>query len=193
MFLEILSKLNFFDFLILIILIRICCLGAKMGFSVEIFKLLGVTFSTYLGLHYYTVISALIPGQFLPKRVPTGVIDFAIFILLISIGYLFFIFLRNLLFRFIQFNAIPKVNQFVGFVLGIGRGFLVVGLLSFTLVISNVTYLSNSVKHAYLGQPALSISPQVYDWLWMSVFSKFFPEEKLNLEIREVISKFNHK
>ncbi|MFH1191765.1 MAG: CvpA family protein [Candidatus Omnitrophota bacterium] len=193
MFLELLSKLNFFDFIILIILIRICSIGAKMGFSIEIFKLLGVTFSTYIGLHYYAVISALIQSQFLPKGVPLEVIDFIIFLLLVVIGYLCFVVLRNILFRFMQFNAIPKINQFFGLVLGIGRGFLVVGLLSFTLVISNVAYFSNSVKYAYLGQRALAISPRVYDWLWMSVFSKFFPEEKFNPQVNEVISKFNRK
>ncbi|MDP2767975.1 MAG: CvpA family protein [Candidatus Methanoperedens sp.] len=193
MILEILSKFNFLDFVILIVLLRICCIAGKMGLSVEIFKLSGIIFSTYIALHYYTTFSGLIQRQFLPKAISREFMDFIIFLLLIIAGYLCFVVLRSILFRFIQLNAIPKINQFAGLILGIGRGFLVVGLLSFTLVISGVTYLSSSVKYSYLGSKAFAISPQAYGWLWNNIFSKYSAQEKFNSTVTKAIDKFNRK
>ncbi len=193
MILEILSKFNFLDFIILIVLFRICYIAAKMGLSVEIFKLFGIIFSTYIGLHYYTTFSDLIQRRYLPKAISIEFLDFIIFLLLIIAGYLCFVGLRSILFRFIQLNAIPKINQFAGLILGIGRGFLVVGLLSFTLAISGVTYLVSSVKYSYLGSRAFAISPQAYGWLWNNIFSKYSAQEKFNSTVTKAIDKFNRK
>jgi len=190
---EILAKFNFLDFIILIVLFRICYIAAKTGLSVEIFKFFGVIFSTYLGLHYYTTLSDLIQRRFLPQDMPLEFMDFITFLLLIILGYLCFVVLRSIFFRFIQLNAIPKINQIVGLILGIGRGFLVIGLLTFTLGISSVTYLSSSVKHSYLGSRAFVISPQTYNWLWSNIFSKFSAKEKFNSTVLEAMDKFNRK
>jgi hypothetical protein len=98
--------------------------------------------------------------------------------------------LRSILFRFVQLNAIPKINQFAGLILGIGRSFLIIGLLSFALVISSVNYLNSTVKHSYLGKRALVIAPQTYNWLWSNIFSKFSAHEKYNSTVTEVMEEF---
>jgi len=193
MILEIIAKFNFLDYIILIVLFRICYIAAKMGLPVEIFKFLGVIFSIYIGLHYYTTLSNFIQSRFLPKEIPLEFMDFIIFLFLIVLGYLCFVGLRSVLSRFIQLNAIPKISQCLGLILGIGRGLLVIGLLSFTLVISSVTYLSSSVKHSYLGRKAFVILPQTYGWFWYNIFSKFSHEEKFNPIVTQVMEKFNRK
>ncbi len=193
MILGILAKFNFLDFIILIVLFRICYIAVKKGLSVEIFKFCGVIFSTYIALHYYTILSNLIQRRFLPKEMPLEFLDFIIFIFLIILGHLCFVGLRGLLSRFIQLNAIPKTNQCLGLILGIGRGFLVISLLSFILVISSITYLSNSVKRSYLGSRTFVILPATYGWLWNNIFSKFSAQEKFNPTVTQVIEKFNHK
>jgi len=193
MILGIFAKFNFLDFIILIVLFRICYIAAKMGISVEIFKFCGALFSTYLGLHYYTSISDLIQRRFLPKEMPLEFMDFIVFILLITLGYLSFVFLRSVLSRFMQLNAIPRINQILGLFLGVGRAFLFIGLLCFTLVISSINYLSSSVKHSYLGSRAFVISPQTYGWLWNNIFSKFSTQEKFNPTVTQVREEFNRK
>jgi uncharacterized membrane protein required for colicin V production len=193
MLLEILAKFNFLDFIILLVFFRICYMAAKMGLSVEIFKFLGVLFSIYIALHYYTTFSNLMQKRFLPEQMPLEFMDFITFFLLIVLGYLCFIGLRSILSRFIQLNAIPKVNQLLGLILGIGRGFLIVGLISFSLVISSVTYLSGSVEHSYLGSKAFVILPQTYGWLWNNIFSKFSSQEKFNPTVTETMDKISHE
>ncbi|MCX5669099.1 MAG: CvpA family protein [Candidatus Omnitrophica bacterium] len=193
MILEIIAKFNFLDYIILIVLFRICYIAAKMGLPVEIFKFSGAMFSIYIALHYYTTLSNLIQSRFMPKEMSLGFMDFIIFLFLIILGYLCFVVLRSVLSRFIQLNAVPKISQCLGLILGIGRGFLVIGLLSFTLVISNITYLNNSVKHSYLGSKAFVILPQTYGWLWNNIFSKFSTQEKFNPAVTQVTEKFKHK
>jgi uncharacterized membrane protein required for colicin V production len=161
-----------------------------MGFSVEIFKFFGVLSATYFGLHYYTILSDLIRKRFLPKAMPLEFLDFIIFLLIILVVYLCFMGLRSIFYRFIQLNAIPKINQLSGLILGIGRGFLVIGLISFTLAISSVTYLSSAVKHSYFASRVFTIPPRTYTWLWSNIFSKFSTNEKFNSTVIEAQDKF---
>ncbi|PIQ87950.1 MAG: hypothetical protein COV73_01450 [Candidatus Omnitrophica bacterium CG11_big_fil_rev_8_21_14_0_20_43_6] len=190
---ETLVQFNFFDFVIIIVLFRICYIAAQMGLSVEIFKLQGVIFSTYIALHYYTALSDLLYKRFLPKVMPLEFTDFVVFVLLVAAGCLGFVGLRSVLFRFVQLNAIPRINQVAGLILGIFRGFLIVGLISFTLAISSVKYFTNAVKYSYLGSRAVNISPATYDWLWNNIFSKFSAQEKYNTTVAEAIGKLNKK
>lgn len=190
---DFIANLNYLDYIILFVFFRICYIAAKMGLSVEIFKLSGVIFSTYIALHYYTVLSDLIQRRFLPKAMPLAFMDFIIFLLLIIFGYLCFVLLRSLLSRFIQLNTVPKINQLAGLILGFGRGFLVAGLISFALSISSVNYLTRSVGHAYLGSRAVNISPQTYSWIWNNIFSKFSANEKFNSTVIEATDKISPK
>ena len=188
---ETIAKFNFLDFIVIILFLRICYMAAKMGLSIEIFKFLGVIFSIYIGLHYYTTLSDIIQKSFRPKEMPLEFMDFIVYLLLICAGYLAFVGLRSLLFRFVQLNALPRINQIAGLLLGIGRGFLVVGMLSFTLAISSVTYLSDAVKHSSLASKTIMILPQTYGWLWDNLVSKFSPREKLNPTVAEALDKFS--
>ena len=100
---EILAKFNFLDFIILIVFFRVCYIAAKMGISIEIFKFLGIVFSIYVALHYYTAISDLIQKRFFLKEMPLEFMDFIFFLLLILFGYLLFVGLRMIFFSLVIF------------------------------------------------------------------------------------------
>ncbi len=187
------AQSNFLDILIIIILIRICYISTITGLAVEFFKLSGILFSTYISLHYYTSISDIIQRSFFPKLMPLEFMDFLIFIILVLSGYMGFVALRSIFYRLIKLEAMPLINKFGGLILGVLRAYFIVGLLTFTLVISSVSYLNSSVKHSYLANKAFSISPAAYDWLWSNIVSKFSPKEKFNPTINEVTQKFNRK
>jgi uncharacterized membrane protein required for colicin V production len=193
MVLAIFSQFNFLDIIILIVLFRICYIAAQTGLSIEIFKFLGVIFSTFISLHYYTSITDLIRRSFIPKEMPLEFLDFIVFILLIIIVYLIFVGIRGLLSRFVQLDAVPKINKFTGLLLGLGRAYLITGLMVFTLAISSVSYLQDSVKSSYLGSRAFMVAPRTYDFLWSNIFSKFNPKEEFNPVVSEVMAKFGRK
>jgi hypothetical protein len=122
---------------------------------------------------------------------PVEFTDFIAFVLLLVLVGLSFVIIRNILVRFVQLNAIPKINKIFGLILGIGRAYLVIGLIAFTLMISSVSYFRSSVEHSYLGSRAFTISPQTYDWLWSNIFSNFSAQEKFNPMVTETVGKFN--
>jgi len=83
-------------------------------------------------------------------------------------------------------EAVPQLNKWGGFVLGIARCILVVGLLIFILIIPNVGYLNKSVKNSYSGKYFLKVAPNVYSGLWYNLISKFMPKEKFNKSVLEI-------
>ena len=183
--LRVLQQMNYLDIVIVILGIRICYIAAKTGIAVEFFKLLGVLSSIYIASHYYTAFSDSFQQRFLHQSVPLEFIDFIVFILLVIAVYLGFVLLRSTFYRFMKMEAAPELNKFGGLILGLLRVYFTIGLLVYALMISSVHYLSSSVAHSYIGSRFSYVSAQTYNWIWGSVFSKFFPQEKLNSVVGE--------
>jgi len=190
---EIFQQTNFLDIVIIILVIRVCYVAAKMGLAVEVFKLLGVLFATYISMHFYTGLADNIKKGLFPKGMPIEFADFLVFMVVALLIYLCFVAIRNALHHFIKLEAVPEINKFGGLILGLLRSFLAVGLLVYILSISTINYLTTSVKHSYLGSRAFMIAPNTYQWLWNSIFSKFSPKENYNSTVTEVIERFNRK
>lgn len=193
MFIDIFQQLNFLDLLILILLFRICYIAIRTGLAIEFFKLSGVVFAIYIASHYYVSIADMIRERYLHQAVPLEFADFLVFCLLALLAYLFFVLLRITFYRFMKMEAAPNLNKYGGLILGLARGYFSVGLLVYLLMISSVSYLNDSVKHSYLGTRFSSVSAQTYNWIWDSVFSKFFPQEKSNVVVNEVRDNFTKK
>ena len=190
---NVITQFNFIDIIIIILSIRICYISFQMGLPVELFKLFGIIFATYISLHYYTSLSDIIGHWFVPKDMPLEFLDFLIFIILASAAYLGFVVLRSMLYRFIKLEASPRISQVGGLILGFARIFFTIGLLVYILSISSVKYLNDSVKYSYLGSRSYSIAPQTYGWIWNSIVSKFATQEKFNPTVTEVMGRFNRK
>lgn len=194
MLLDLLRQLNWLDILIIILLFRICYIALKSGLPAEIFKLLGTLSSIYISLHYYTALSDFIRGRFaLDKKMPLEFLDFLSFLSLAVASYLFFVLLRSVFYRFIKLEAVDRLNKWGGFVLGIGRGILLSGLIIFILVISSISYLKQSVKSSYLGPCFFKVAPNTYNWLWNNLTSKFMAQEKFNKTVLEAQESFFKK
>lgn len=190
---DLIRQFNFVDIIIIILSLRICYIAFQMGLPVELFKLLGIIFTTYISLHYYTSLSDIIGRRFLPKEMPLEFLDFLIFIILALGGYMGFVVLRSMFYRFIKLEASPRISQFGGLILGFARAFFTIGLLIYILMISSVKYLNDSIKYSYLGRSVYSIAPQAYGWIWNNITSKFSAKEKFNPTVTEVLERFNRK
>jgi len=186
MILDILRQLNWIDFLAIIILFRVCYIAFKSGLVVEFFKTLGTLSSIYLSLHYYTMLSDFVVKRFGLTNIPLKFLDFIFFIFLVILTYLFFVGLREVFSRFIKMEAVPQLSQWGGFILGLIRGFFLVSLIIFALVISNTSYLEKSVSDSYLGKRLFKVAPAIYSALWNGFFSKFMTKESFNKTILEI-------
>jgi uncharacterized membrane protein required for colicin V production len=188
-----LKQINWVDILALIVLFRVCYVASKKGLPVELFKLLGTLAAVYISLHYFTVVSDLIRGRVNTEKAPLAFLDFLSFIVLAAVSYLIFVLLRHTFFQFIKMEAVSTLNKWGGLILGIGRGFLLVGLIIFGLVISTVTYLKDSVDKSYSGKRLFEIAPQTYIVLWDNLGAKFMAKEKFNNTVLEVQAGFKRK
>lgn len=195
MILETIKRFNWIDILAVIILFRIGYVSVKNGLKVEIFKLLGTLAAVYLSLHYYTTFSdSLAERIHLSKeRMPLEFMDLLSFVSLSIIGYLIFVSIRAVFYRFLKMEATAKLNFWGGFILGIGRGILLIGLIIFILVISSIGYFKNSVINSYSGRYLFKIAPATYESLWNGLASKFMVGEKFNETIIEVQKDFATK
>ncbi len=186
MLVNILKQLNWIDFIAVIILFRIGYVARKSGFSAELFKLLGTVLAIYLSLHYYIIFSDYIGSRIGVNNIPLEYLTSLIFIILGFLGYLAFVFLRNVFCRFMKMEAVPNLNQWGGLVLGLIRGVLLASLIIFILVTSPLVYLKDSVTSSYSGKSLFKIAPGVYSSLWNGIASKFATQDKFNKAILEV-------
>ncbi|RJP28248.1 MAG: CvpA family protein [Candidatus Omnitrophota bacterium] len=186
MLVESVKNFNWVDILCITLLFRICYIGFKNGFVVEVFKFFGAILAIFISCHYYTVISDSLVKRFGLKSVPLQFVDFIVFAVLVSLSYAISILLRELLSRFIKLEAVQTLNQWGGLALGIARAFLVTGIVVFMLFISSVSYLNNSVKNAFFGKSFINIAPNTYSWIWNNLMSKFLIQDEFNKTILEV-------
>lgn len=191
MILDILSQFNWVDILIITLLIRIGYVSLKNGLAPEFFKLLGTLLALYLSLHYYTSVSDFFRRRFSTEAMPLEFLDFICVNILAVLGYLSFVLLRSVFCHFIKADAVPQLNKWGGLVLGAFRGVLLVSLITFTLAISSITYLKDSVKNSYSVAHVLKIAPNTYSWIWNKFMSKFMTAEDFNKSVLEVQENFS--
>jgi uncharacterized membrane protein required for colicin V production len=164
----------------------------KTGIPLEIFKFLGSLTCIYLACHYYTALSDFL-RQFIPgDPIPLAFMDFLSFLLLVIIGYIVFILLREIFRHLIMKAGSDNVLfKWLGLGLGLVRGYLTASLVVFAMVISTTSYLKNSVEHSYSGKKLFEVCPSVYSWTWNNIASKVMVGEKYNATIDEVKEGFN--
>lgn len=183
---RVLQQFNYLDIVIIILSLRICYVAVKTGLAVEFFKLLGIIFSIYIASHYYISFSDSLQKRFFHQAVPIDFVDFIVFVLLAIASNLCFVFLRFAFSRFMKMEAAPNLNKYGALILGLGRSYFAIGLLVYLLMVSSISYLSNSVKHSYIGSRFSSVSAQTYTWIWGNIFSKFLPQERHNSVVNEI-------
>jgi len=194
MLFDIFKRLNWVDLVVIIAFVRICYVAFKTGFTIELFKLLGIIFAIYISMHYFTAFSdILVRRGATTEKVPLEFTDFISFLLLVIAAYLVFMFLRSVFYRFIKMEAAPNLQKWGGFVLGIFRAFFTIGLIIFMLVISSFTYTKDSVISSYTGRSSFKTAPATYSWIWYNLVSKFMNNEKFNKTILEIKEEFPGK
>jgi uncharacterized membrane protein required for colicin V production len=183
MALYILKRFNWVDVFVLIILFRISYIAIKNGLSIELFKFLGALFAVYLSLHYYTVLADFVGNRLNLKNTfreflyPSTCITFAI------LGYSVFALLRKIFARFIMMEAIPSLNKWGGFFLGIARFILSISLVMYFFIISPFGYLKHSTNNSFSSRYLLKVAPATYSSLWIGIISKFMTQEKFNQDV----------
>ncbi len=188
MLLNILTRLNWIDFIVISILIRVLYVGGKNGFIVELFKLIGITFTTYVSLHYYVKLSDFIIQCLSKMQIPVELLHFFVFILSAAISYSIFVLVRRAFCNLVKMEAAPMLSKWGGVFLGVGRGIFTSSLVMVILSISTMPYLNTSVKKSYSGRYLFNVAVSTYSVIWNGFMSKFMAGEKFNDSISKIPS-----
>ncbi len=190
---DILRQLNWIDFLMLVLFLRIIFMALSTGFALELFKLSGTLASLYLSLHYFTLFTDWMGGRApgAKSKLPLQFMDFISLVAIAIMGYLMFVGLRLVFDRFIKMEIYPLVNKSVAFMLGFFRGLFLMSLITFILVSSSVTYLKDSVRNSFTGRRVFNLAADTYSWTWERFASKFSVGERFNSTVLEVQKDLN--
>lgn len=186
MLINILTQINAVDLIIAIILIRVCWTAVKTGVVTEVFKLLGTISATYLSLHYFTTLADVMRGGKATKPMSLEFLDFLAFMLLVFLGYGFFVVARLAFARFIKAEAVPRLNRIGGLILGVVRGLIASSLIVFMLIICSVSVVKEMATASYFGRRITKISYSIYSGMWNGFFSKIMPHESVNQTLLEI-------
>jgi len=187
------TQLNWVDIAVLILLFRIGYVALKTGLPLEVFKFLGVITAIYISCHYYTALSDFMRQRLTGKVMPLALMDFLCFVILANMGYLAFVLLRGFFSHLMKMEPVTTLFKWAGLALGLVRGYLICGIIVFSMSISSVQYLKTSASHSYLGKRLFEVPSSIYAWLWQNVTSNFMTGEKYNSTIDEIKQGFLNK
>ncbi len=182
-----LKQINWIDVLVIIILIRMCYIAVKTGFSIEIFKLLGTVCAIYLACHYYIRASGFLNSTLsLQEGAGLRFLQFFVFLLLAFLGYLFFVIVRVVISTLIRMEANSLLNHWGAFSISVIRLCLFISLLFFSIAISNLSYLKRSLSNSFSGPRLINLTPKVYASVWSGLVSRFMNKESFNQSASQV-------
>lgn len=158
---DIITRLNWVDILIIIIVFRVSYVAFQDGLSHQIFPLIGTIVTAIIALHYYHNISMLIYDNAI--KLPIGLLDFLSFILLLLAVGLVFKLLRALSEAIIKVTWHPAVEKTGGLLVGFLRSSVVASLVLMILALMPLSYLQWSIREkSMMGMHFLRVVPGIY-------------------------------
>jgi uncharacterized membrane protein required for colicin V production len=189
MFISVLQQLKWLDIFVIILFFRVCYVAIQTGVLVEVFKLFGTVLAVFFSLHYFRTLAEFISTRFLGANGNIAWFDFVSSIALALLGYGIFFAIRLIFCRVITMQTVPALQRWGGFIIGMVRGLLTVGLIVFIMALSPVDYMHKSVKSSFSGCDVVMIADKTYTRLWDNILSKFMTTSHYNRAVSEVAKK----
>jgi uncharacterized membrane protein required for colicin V production len=181
---EIITRLNWVDILFLIIIIRIAYVGSRQGITVEIAKLVGLILSLVVAYHYYPALSNIVVSH---SPFPAGFANLICFVFVLVFVNLLFALFRQAVALIIKVESTHFLNTWGGLLLGALRAWIFCSVFIYILFISGFGYIEKSARQSYSASYFAKTAPAIYSFTFESIIGKFFPEEKINSAVFEVI------
>jgi len=161
---ELLSRFNWVDVIVIIIMLRVTYVAFEDGLSHEIFPLVGIVGTLIVCLRYYNpfgvFISRNIPGM--PKDASLA----ASFILLVVVVGFAIKLIRRLVDAVIKVTWHPFIEKFGGAIVGFLRAACIASTILIVIALLPFSYLQRSIKErSVTGAYFLSIGPAIYGFV----------------------------
>jgi uncharacterized membrane protein required for colicin V production len=159
---EIFTRLNWVDILIVILMVRISYVAFQDGLSHEIFPLITSVMVIVFSLHYYRTIGLAISRNLF--NMPREITDFLAFLALAVVFGLIARLLKALLDKVVKVQWHPLLEKFGGLIFGVFRAAITTSLVLIILALAPLPYLQRSIRDKSLtGVYFLKIGPVIYE------------------------------
>ena len=157
---QILTRINWVDVLVVILILRMSYVAFMDGLSHEIFPLFGSIAVLVLSLRYYTVLGNTMSQTLV--GMPSDISNCLGFIILVAGLGLLVRFLRVILDKIVKIQWHPVIEKFGGLLAGIIKAYIVTVIVLTILVMMPLSYLRWSVMDRSLtGKYILMAGPKV--------------------------------
>lgn len=159
---EIISKLNWIDILVIIIFLRTSYVSFHDGLSHQVLPLIGSAVSVVVSLYYYSKI-ALLMGGHLPAF-GLRAMELVAFLAIVFIVGLVFRVIKFVLDKIIKVSWHPAIEKLGGLLTGLVKATVVVSIVLIAISLVPASYMQRSIKDRSLtGMWFLAVGPSIYD------------------------------
>lgn len=147
---EWMARVNWADLLVIIIVLRNTYVGSQRGFFGELFYIFGIYLAIIFGIHFYSILSNFINKYLFIALNISDLISF----LIITFGIYFgFKVSYSFLQKIIKIELFPAINKIGGPLLGFCKGFVISTALFLIMLLTPISYITNSAKTGSLFGP----------------------------------------
>lgn len=158
---QILSKINWVDVIVVILILRMSYVAFMDGLSHEIFPLFGSIIVFVLSLSYYVKLGGIMVQSL---GMPSELANCLAFIILVVIAGFIVKFLRIIIDKLVKVQWHPVIERFGGLLAGVVKAYIITAIILTILVLMPFSYLRWSIKERSLtGKYVLMAGPGVYE------------------------------
>ncbi len=180
MLMEFFQNINWIDIILIGVCIRAVFIGVKSGFIVEFFKSIGIVFSVFITLHYFSALTVLASTQMKFLELPTVAI--LAFLTLWSLTTLVFKLIREGITLVFSIQAHPNVDKWGGALISALRGVVVSSMVFYLFLLSYNPVVIKMARNSVSRVAVSYLSTGIYAGIYKNFVVKFFPDEKISEE-----------
>lgn len=158
---DIVTRLNWIDVIVIIVMLRTSYVAFQDGLSHEIFPLIGAVSTLIIALHYYNTLALAVTRNIL--QVNTAVACFFSFLALVIIIGIIFRLLRGVVDAIVKVSWHPVLEKFGGLIVGVIRASVVASTVLIILALLPLPYIQWSIRDkSVTGMYFLRIGPEMH-------------------------------
>jgi Colicin V production protein. len=157
---DLVTKINWVDVVVAILMLRISYVSFMDGLSHEIYPFVGSVLIMAIAMHYYTVLGDAMSRSMI--NMPVELANFLCFLgLVVVLGFLVKL-SRVLLDKIVKVEWHPALEKFGGLAIGILKAYIITGIVFTTLSLMPLSYMQWSIKDKSLtGKYVLMSGPKI--------------------------------
>lgn len=160
---DIITRINWIDILVIIVVVRIGYVALQEGLSHEIFSLISAVLTAAISMRYFHGLSLFIQNSI---KISVPILDSLVLLLLVLGCGLIFKLARFLVNMLLKVTWHPAIEKFGGLFLGLARAVVIVSLLLTIMALMPLGYLQYSIKDKSLSGPyLLKVAPEISSWI----------------------------